>query len=67
MEQLVEELVDPAARATPKRIEEVQRQIQELQRGPTGWQLGLTLLEKSSSAFRFYGALTLTIKIRTDW
>lgn len=67
MEQLIEELVNPTSRPTPQRIEEVQREIQRLQRDPAGWHLGLALLKKSSSHFRFYGALTLTFKIRTDW
>jgi hypothetical protein len=67
MEQLIDELLDPTTRSTPKRIEEVQKQIQGLQRETAGWQLGLALLKGSSSQLRFYGALTLTIKIRTDW
>lgn len=67
MEQLIEELVDPTSHRTPKRIEEVQKEIQGLQRETTGWHLGLALLKNSSSQLRFYGALTLTIKIRTDW
>jgi hypothetical protein len=67
MEQLVEELLNPTSRLAPQRIEEVQREIQRLQREPTGWRLGLALLTRTSSHFRFYGALTLTVKIRTDW
>jgi hypothetical protein len=67
MEQLIDELLNPTTRSTPKRIEEVQKEIQGLQRDTAGWQLGLELLKGSSSQLRFYGALTLTIKIRTDW
>jgi len=67
MEQLIHELLDPTIRSTPKRIDEVQKEIQGLQRGSAGWQLGLELLKDSDSQLRFYGALTLTIKIRTDW
>jgi hypothetical protein len=67
MEQLIAELVDQTSRSNPTRIEEVQREIQRLQREPIGWQLGITLLNKSNSHLRFYGALTLTVKIRTDW
>jgi hypothetical protein len=66
MEKLIDELLDPTTRSTPRRIEEVQKEIQGLQRGTAGWQLGLELLKGSSSQLRFYGALTLTIKIRTD-
>lgn len=67
MEQLIEELVDPASRPNHKRIEEVQKEIQRLQREPTAWLLGLALLKTNRSHFRFYGALTLIVKIRTDW
>jgi Importin-beta N-terminal domain len=67
MEQLVEELVAPSSRPSPARVVEIQKEIQQLQRQPTGWQLGIALLKKSSSQLRFYGALTLTIKIQTDW
>lgn len=67
MEQLIEELVNPRSHSDAKHLERVQREIQRLQREPSGWQLGLELLNKSSTHFRFYGALTLTIKIRTDW
>ena len=67
MEELIEELVDPGSRPTPQRVDQVQREIQRLQREPTGWHLGLALLRKNNSSFRFYGALTLIVKIRTDW
>ena len=67
MKQLIEELVDPTSHPTPQRIGVLQKEIQRLQREPTGWQLGLALLKESSSQCRFYGALTLTIKLRTDW
>ena len=67
LEQLIEELVNRTSGSTPARIDEVQRSIQKHQRGPFGWELGLELLTKDGSHFRFYGALTLMVKIRTDW
>ncbi len=70
MEQLVQELVDSRSLFTsksPQRIDELQKEIQRLQREPSGWHLGLELLKSSNSQVRFYGALTLTVKIRTDW
>ncbi len=67
MEQLIGELITPSPRPSPGRVLEIQKEIQRLQRQPTGWHLGIELLKKSSSQLRFYGALTLTIKIQTDW
>lgn len=66
MEQLIEELVTPSPRPSPARVVEIQKEIQRLQRQPTGWHLGIALLKHAHSNFRFYGALTLTIKIQTD-
>lgn len=67
MEQLIEELVASTSRPSPARVLELQKEIQRLQRQPTGWNLGVALLKKSSSQLRFYGALTLNVKIQTDW
>ena len=67
MEQLIGELHNPTNHATPSRINEIQRQIQRLQREKSAWQLGLDLLQHEELIVRFYGALTLTIKINADW
>jgi hypothetical protein len=67
MEQLIRELNDPVNQATPERINEIQRQIQRLQRDKSAWQGGLDLLQHGEAIIRFYGALTLTIKINADW
>ncbi|EXJ80406.1 hypothetical protein A1O1_08550 [Capronia coronata CBS 617.96] len=67
MEELIRELNDPSNQSAPERINEIQRQIQRLQREKTAWQLGLDLLQNEDATLRFYGALTLTIKINADW
>jgi hypothetical protein len=67
MEQLIRELYDPSNQGSSDRINEIQRQIQRLQREKAAWQLGLDLLQHDEATVRFYGALTLTIKINADW
>ncbi len=67
MEQLIRELNNPDNQAAPERINEIQRQIQRIQREKAAWQIGLDLLQHQEAIIRFYGALTLTIKINADW
>jgi hypothetical protein len=67
MERLIGDLYDPANQSSPERINEIQAQIQRLQREKSAWQLGLDLLHHGEATVRFYGALTLTIKINADW
>lgn len=67
MEQLIRELHNPGNQASPERVNEIQRQIQRLQREKTAWQTGIDLLQHDEATLRFYGALTLTIKINNDW
>ena len=67
MERLIRELNVPANQGAPERINEIQKQIQHLQREKAAWQLGLDFLHHSDPLIRFYGALTLTIKINADW
>ena len=67
MEHLIVQLYSPANQSSPDRINEVQTQIQRLQRERSAWQLGLELLHHGEATVRFYGALTLTIKINADW
>ncbi|KAK4937776.1 member of the karyopherin-beta [Elasticomyces elasticus] len=67
MEQLIRELHDPGNQAAPDRVHTIQRQIQLLQREKVAWQIGLDLLRHDEAIIRFYGALTLTIKINADW
>lgn len=67
MEELIRELNNPSNARFPNRINDIQREIQRLQREKSAWQLGLDLLQHQEATVRFYGALTLTIKINADW
>lgn len=67
MEQLIYELNRAGNQSAPGRIHEIQKQIQHLQRERSAWQLGLDFLQHDEATIRFYGALTLTIKINADW
>ena len=67
MESLVRELNSPSNQSSADRIKEIQRQIQQFQRDRSAWQLGLDFVQHEDSLIRFYGALTLTIKINADW
>jgi hypothetical protein len=67
MEQLIAELYHPANQSAPDQVNQIQRQIQQLQREKLAWQRGLDLLNGETPVLRFYGALTLLIKINADW
>lgn len=67
MENLIKELNAPENQSSSERVQEIQRRIQQLQRNRSGWQKGFELLRSDDQTLRFYGALTLTIKINTDW
>ena len=67
MEELILELNDPRNQGVPDRIATLQRQVQLLQREKSAWQLGLDFLRNERDVLRFYGALTLTVKINADW
>lgn len=67
MEQLVQQLHDQSNPPSPARVREIERQIQQIQHRPGGWAVGLDLLHNEVALLRFYGALTLTIKINADW
>lgn len=67
MEQLIAELYHPSNQSSPERVNAIQREIQQIQRQNSSWQLGLELLRRDEAVVRFYGALTLTIKINADW
>lgn len=66
MEKLIKELTESERRPSPSRVTELQKEIQQLQRQASGWDEGLSLLKRDESELRFYGALTLMVKIRTD-
>lgn len=67
MEHLIKDLNDPVNQASSGRIQAIQRQIQQLQREKSAWQTGLDFLQHEDAIIRFYGALTLTVKINADW
>ena len=67
MEILILELNSPVNQSSSERVQEIQRRIQQLQRERSGWQKGFELLGSEDQTLRFYGALTLTIKINADW
>lgn len=64
VERLVQQLYLPG---TPQQIVEIQNNLQQLQRSDQGWQLADTLLQSQDEKVRFFGALTFTIKINSDW
>jgi hypothetical protein len=67
MEALIYQLNLPANQSNPQRINDIQKSIQRLQREQSAWQLGLDYLRHDDPVVRFYGALTLTVKINADW
>ena len=67
MEQLIKRLNDTANRPSPPEVQEIERSIQSYQRESSGWSVGVDLLANQNPLVRFYGALTLTIKINADW
>ncbi|KAH0538598.1 hypothetical protein FGG08_004799 [Glutinoglossum americanum] len=64
VEQLVKRLYLPG---TPWEIAGIQETLQRLQRSPDGWQLADTLLSRDDDKVRFFGALTFTVKLNSDW
>ncbi|PGH03346.1 hypothetical protein AJ80_08706 [Polytolypa hystricis UAMH7299] len=62
--QLVQALNSPGNAAIAKSIQE---RLQTLQKSEAGWVIADGLLGSEDSNSRFFGALTLTIKIHQDW
>ena len=48
-------------------VPELEKQIQHLQREESAWLIGFYALTHDDPHVRFYGALTLTVKINTQW
>ena len=61
---LVKQLADSA---NARNIHEIEKQIQQIQRNRTGWIIGFYALAQDDPHVRFYGALTLTVKINSQW
>jgi hypothetical protein len=64
VEHLVKRLYQPGH---PQLIAAIQEQLQKLQRSSDGWRLANALLSSSDDKVRFFGALTLTVKLNLDW
>ena len=62
LERLVQSLYKPGADVA--RINAI---LTSYQRSPQGWQYADKLLESKEETARFFGALTFTVKINTDW
>ncbi|MCJ1394195.1 hypothetical protein MMC18_007073 [Xylographa bjoerkii] len=64
VERLVQRLYLPGS---PRQIAEIQQALQTIQKSTEGWALADALLQSNDANVRFFGALTFTIKINTDW
>ncbi|KAL8836862.1 MAG: hypothetical protein Q9170_002753 [Blastenia crenularia] len=64
VEKLVQQLYSPGAR---QHVSQIQDTLQRLQRADNGWQLADTLFHSEDEKVRFFGALTFTVKINSDW
>lgn len=63
IEELVKTLYDPGH---ARKIPETEATLRVLQRSPQGWEIGDALLSSSDENVRFFGALTLTVKVNAD-
>lgn len=61
--QLVLALYSPASPGTIARTQDV---LQRLQRSPLGWQFAHDMLERDNDQVKFFGALTIIIKLNTE-
>ncbi|KAJ5099528.1 Armadillo-like helical [Penicillium argentinense] len=63
---LVTSLYDPANQRVPARINEIQKRLQQLQKGEDAWEIADSLLRERSAHHRFMGALTFTVKLNVS-
>ncbi|KAF2678963.1 hypothetical protein K458DRAFT_315514 [Lentithecium fluviatile CBS 122367] len=63
IENLVKTLYEPGH---GKKISETEATLRMLQRSPQGWEIGDALLNSTDENVRFFGALTLTVKVNAD-
>ncbi|KAF2637658.1 ARM repeat-containing protein [Massarina eburnea CBS 473.64] len=63
IEKLVKTLYDPGH---AKKVAETEATLRVLQRSPQGWEIGDALLNNADENVRFFGALTLTVKLNAD-
>ncbi|KAI9826906.1 MAG: hypothetical protein M1832_005845 [Thelocarpon impressellum] len=62
--KLVKQLYQPGS---PAHVAGIQEALQKLQRSSDGWQLADVLLSSDDEKVRFFGALTFTVKLNSDW
>ncbi|KAI5790106.1 hypothetical protein EDC01DRAFT_114272 [Geopyxis carbonaria] len=58
---------DVIAPGTPQELSAIQDVLQKVQRSQEGWQLADSLLENVDQHVQFFGALTFTVKLNSDW
>lgn len=63
IERLVKSIYDPGQ---AKKISQNEATLRVLQRSPQGWELADALLKSEDEQVRFFGALTLTVKLNAD-
>lgn len=63
IEGLVKSLYDPGH---AKKIAQTEATLRVLQRSSQGWEIADALLKSDDEQVRFFGALTLTIKLNAD-
>lgn len=64
VESLIKALYEPS---NSQLVAVIQSKLQLLQKSPEGWQLADALLNSNDDKVRFFGALTFTIKLNSDW
>jgi len=63
IERLVKSLYEPGQ---AKKISQTEATLRVLQRSPQGWEIADALLKSGDEQVRFFGALTLTVKLNAD-
>ncbi|KAI0458355.1 armadillo-type protein [Xylaria acuta] len=63
VEHLINELYKPNP---PETISQIQETLQQLQKSPQGWQLAQSLLARPGDNIKFFGALTIIVKLNTE-
>lgn len=63
VELLIEKLYSPNP---PQLIARIQEVLQQVQRSSEGWQLASALLDRPTVSVKFFGALTIIVKLNTE-
>lgn len=63
IERLVKSMYQPGQ---ARKITQTEATLRVLQRSPQGWEIADTLLKSDDEHVRFFGALTLTVKLNAD-